>query len=120
MNWSLAAVAVLSLALSSPVSADDHAKKGGGAQTFLVTTTHTPEQCLAALDEMAAKDPKMLGHMEWGCKAGDHTGYAFVQAKDEKAALDKLPPTNRGTAKATPVTKFTPAQLKSIHEKMGK
>ncbi len=120
MRWSFVAAAVLSLALSSAARADEHAKSGGDAKTYLVTTTHTPEQCLAALDELAAKDPKMLGKMEWGCMSGDHTGYAFVQAKDEKAALEQLPATNRASAKAVAVTKFTPAQLKAIHEKMGK
>ena len=117
MKWSVAVAALVALSLSVPARAED---KGGGNNTYLVTTTHTPEQCLAALDEMAAKDPKLLSKMEWGCKSGDHSGYAFVEAKDEKAALAQLPETNRATAKAIAVTKFSPAQLKAIHEKMGK
>lgn len=117
MKWPVAVVALIALSLSVPARAED---KGGGHNTYLVTTTHTPEQCLAALDEMAAKEPKLLSKMEWGCKSGDHSGYAFVQAKDEKAALAQLPEANRAGAKAVAVTKFTPAQLKAIHEKMGK
>jgi hypothetical protein len=117
MKWSVAVAALVALSLSVPVRAED---KGGGNHTYLVTTTHTPEECLAALDEMAAKDPKLLSKMEWGCKSGDHSGYAFVEAKDEKAALAQLPEANRATAKAVAVTKFTPAQLKAVHEKMGK
>ena len=117
MYRTLAIVALFTFALPPPARAEE---KKGGTGTYLVTTTHTPEQCLAALDEMASKDPKMLGKMEWGCKSGDHTGYAFVQAKDEQAAIAQLPEANRANAKAVAVTKFTPAQLKVIHEKMGK
>jgi hypothetical protein len=120
MKWPIAVAALLSLSLAPPARAAESAKSKGGMQTYLVTTTHTPEQCLAALDEVAAKEPKMLDKIEWGCNSGDHTGYAFVQAKDEHAALEKLPETNRATAKAVPVTKFTRAQLKAIHDKMGK
>jgi predicted exporter len=87
-------------------------------KTFLVTTTHTPQQCLSALDEMAQKNEKLLSTMEWGCKSGDHTGYAFVSARSEQEALAKLPEANRATAKAVPVTKFTPKQLKKIHADM--
>lgn len=117
MKWPIAVAALVALTVSQPARAED---KGGGKNTYLVTTTHTPEQCLAALDEMAAKEPKLLSKMEWGCKAGDHTGYAFVQAKDENAALAQLPEANRAAAKAVAVTKFSPAQLKAIHEKMNK
>jgi len=96
------------------------ARAASAKHTYLVTTTHTPEQCLAALDEMAAKNKKMLSQVEWGCKGGDHTGYAFVEAADSKAALAGLPEANRATAKAVEVTKFTPDQLKKIHKDMGK
>lgn len=120
MKWPIAVAASLALSLPSLAFAGEGAKPTKGAQMYLLTTTHTPEQCLAALDEMAAKNAKLLGHMEWGCGAGDHSGYAFVQAKDEQAAVAQLPPTNRATAKAVAVTKFTPAQLKAIHEKMAK
>ncbi len=92
----------------------------GSKHDYFVTTTHTPEQCLAALDEMAAKNKKLLSSVEWGCKSGDHTGYVFVQAADEKEALAKLPEVNRASAKAVMVTKFTPEDLKKIHKTMGK
>lgn len=69
---------------------------------------------------MAAKDKVLLAKMDWGCMSGDHTGYVIVQAADEKAALAKLPEANRATATAEMVTKFTPEQIKKIHEKMDK
>lgn len=116
----LSILGALLLLPAGSASAAEKAAKGGGNQTYLVTTTHTPEQCLQALDEMAAKNKKMLGNMEWGCKSGDHTGYAFVKAASEEQALAQLPETNRATAKAVMVTKFTPEQLAAIHKQMGK
>ncbi len=104
-------IACVALFIAMPAAPAD------GGKRYLITTTHTPEQCLAALDEMAAENKALLDKMQWGCKSGDHTGYAFVDAADEKAALAMVPPANRATAKATMVTKFTPEQLKKIHEK---
>lgn len=87
---------------------------------YLVTTTHAPDQCLAALDEMAAKARKTLSKMQWGCEAGDHTGYMFVDAADQESALEGLPPSARARAKAIEVTRYTPRQLRAIHAKMSK
>jgi len=112
----LASIAVAAALCLVPTGAE----AGQGKSTFLVTTTHTPEQCLAALDEMGAKNKKLLSQMEWGCKAGDHTGYAFLQAADGQAAMGMLPEKNRATAKAVKVTKYTPKQLAEIHKMMGK
>jgi hypothetical protein len=106
----------LALSAGGSALADDH--KDSATKNFLVTTTHTPEQCLAALDEMAQKNAKLLSKVEWGCASGDHTGYVFISAKTEQEALSKLPEANRATARAVQVTTFTPQQLKSIHAKM--
>lgn len=107
--------AVTALLLSSGAQAAEKAK-GAASQRYLVTTTHTPEQCLAALDEMAAKDKKLLARTEWGCVAGDHTGWVLVD--DDKAAIARLPEANRATAKAIEVVVFTPQQLQEIHKKV--
>ncbi len=106
------------LLLAGGAQAAEKASKAEAKKTFLVTTTHTPEQCLAALDEMAAKNKKLLSKVEWGCKSGDHTGYIFLEAADEKAAVAQLPETNRVNAKAVMVTKFTPEELREIHKMM--
>jgi hypothetical protein len=113
-----AVVAAMGLFAYSAVA--DDAAPAGSKKTYLLTTTHTPEQCLAALDEMASKDKELLAKMDWGCMSGDHTGYAIVTASDEKTAIGMLPPANRVTAKAEMVTKFTPEQIQAIHKKMGK
>jgi hypothetical protein len=109
-------VVTLTLAAGGSALSDGHTDPG--TRNFLVTTTHTPEKCLAALDEMAQKDQELLSKIEWGCRSGDHTGYVFISAKTEQEALSKLPEANLATARAEQVTRFTPQQLRSIHATM--
>jgi hypothetical protein len=51
--------------------------------------------------------------------AGDHTGYAVIEAKDEAAARAMLPPSLKDV-RLVNVTKFTREQIKSFHKKMNK
>lgn len=85
-------------------------------EKFQVVSSHTPENCLKVLDEVSAKNPKLLSKFDWGCMAGDHTGYAVVEAKDEAAARAMLP-AGMQDAKIVKLNKFTTAQIKSFHEK---
>ena len=85
-------------------------------EKFQIVSTHTPENCLKVLDEVSAKTPRLLGKFEWGCMAGDHTGYAVVEAKDEAAARAMLP-AGMQDAKTVKLNKFTTEQIKSFHEK---
>lgn len=114
----LSAVAAM-LLVAGTARAGDKAAKAAGDKTYFVTTTHTPEQCLSVLDDMAAQNKKLLSTTEWGCSSGDHTGYAFVQAASEDQALAQLPESSRASAKAVMVAKFTPEQLAKIHKAMA-
>lgn len=87
-------------------------------ERFLIISPHTPDQCLKALDEVEAKSPKLLAKMDWGCMAGDHTGYVEVQAANEEAARDMLPENARSAAKIVKLNKFTAEQIKQFHAKM--
>lgn len=80
---------------------------------FLIISPHTPEECMAALEQ--AETLGSLSKFEWGCKSGDHTAYAFVQAASAEDALKLVPANVRAQAKAVKVTKFTPAEIKSMH-----
>jgi hypothetical protein len=83
---------------------------------FFVMASHTPEECLKTLDEVSAKSSKLLGKFDWGCMAGDHTGYATFEAKDE-AAVKAMLPAGMKDAKIVKLNKFTPEQIKMFHEK---
>lgn len=113
----LAIAAITCVGLSAPLFAGEHptATKPGMAK-FLVESPHTPEECLAALDKMAVT-PGTLAKFDWGCMAGDHTGYAIVDAANESAALESIPASMRSGAKAIKLNKFTPEQIKAFHQK---
>ena len=64
---------------------------------YLIETPHKTEDCLKALDEELAKGPEVLGKFDYGCMAGDHTGYAIIDAKTHEDAV-KIVPTFRRTA----------------------
>lgn len=115
MIWTaVASVFVLGLVL--PASAGSAASSAGGDK-YLVMMPHTPEECLKALDDTAARSPKLLADMDWGCMSGDHTGYVTVKAKSEEAAKAMLPESQRAKAKVVKLNKFTQEQIKSFHTK---
>ena len=84
---------------------------------YLIETPHKAEDCLKALDEELALGTKVLGKFEYGCMAGDHTGYAIIDAKTREDALKIVPTFLQSGAKIVEVAKFTPAMIRSFHQK---
>ena len=82
---------------------------------YHVESPHTKEECLSDLDAMA-EQPEMLKKFEWGCMAGDHTGYAVLEAGSEQEARNMLPGAVRARARISEVSKITPEQIKSFHQ----
>ena len=111
-RMSIVSVAAL-LAVFSPTLRAHAADKS----EYLIVSPHTPEECLAVLDTYVAQDKKALAKMDWGCMAGDHTGYMKVTAESEQAALALLPEKQRASAKAVKLNKFTPEEIKGFHAK---
>lgn len=85
---------------------------------YMIATPHTPEECLKVLDEELAKGKDILDKFEFGCKGGDHTGYALVDANTRNDALNKYVPTFiQEKARIVEVGKYTPEMIKSFHSK---
>ncbi len=85
---------------------------------FMIESPHKPEECLKALDEELAKGKEVLDKFEFGCKAGDHTGYALVDSNTRNEALTKYVPSFiQEKARIVEVGKFTPDMIKSFHAK---
>ena len=89
-----------------------------GKSKYFVKTTHTPEQCLSALEEISKTDPKLISKFQWACKSGDHTGYAILEGDSESGVMNKLPPSARSNAKIQKVDNFTPEQIAAMHKQM--
>jgi hypothetical protein len=84
--------------------------------SFLVSSPHTAEECLATLDEIAASSKDALDNWYWGCKDGDHTGYEIVKASSKDAALKTVPENLSAKAKAVKIDKLTAEQVASFHK----
>ncbi len=86
---------------------------------YLVIAPHNPDQCLASLDAVEAmpNGAQELAKWEWGCMSGDHTGYLIVAAASPDDALKHVPMAERATARVVKLNRFTPAEIKSFHEK---
>ena len=83
---------------------------------FLSESPHTKEECLQALDGLVEQGPGVLEQYQFGCMAGDHTGWATVEANSEAEAREKVPAVVRGKARVVPVSKITAEQVRSFHE----
>ena len=83
---------------------------------YIVESRHTEEECLKALDEILAKGADTLGKFEWGCKSGDHTGYAFIDAENESKVRSMIPQFLSEKTRVVQVGKFTPQEIKSFHK----
>jgi len=86
-----------------------------GKDRYLVIAPHTAENCLAVLDDINRQEADLLKKIDWGCAAGDHTGYVAVDAESADAALNTLPGKAREGAKAVKLVKFSPQQIRQFH-----
>ena len=84
---------------------------------YLIETSHTPEECLQALDQVLDRGPDILAKFDWGCMAGDHTGWAVIEAESKSGVREKVPPSIVDKARIVEVGKFTPEQIRSFHDK---
>lgn len=98
------------------IAAKEKAAGGTNMSRYLIISPHTAEECLAALDDIAAKGKDELAKWDWGCGTGDHTGYCVVEAASKDAALMMVPQAERAKAKVIGLNKFTIEQIKSFHE----
>ena len=84
---------------------------------YAIQTPHTPDECVKALDEQLAKGPDVLKQFYYGCKKGDHTGYAIVDAKSNTDARNIVPSFLLNRSRIMEVDVFTPEVIRSLHTK---
>jgi hypothetical protein len=84
---------------------------------YLIASRHTEEECTRALDATLAKGTGILDKFVFGCKDGDHTGYAIVDVKSLSDALALVPDFLQEYACVTKVEKLSPADIRSLHKK---
>ena len=75
-------------------------------QKFLIISPHTHEECTMVIKQTLAIG--YLTHFYWGCKSGDHTGYAMIDAENANEALLSIPTIIRNKGKAIGIVQFDP------------
>lgn len=84
---------------------------------YVLAAPHSPEECLEDLDKMSAEAPDILNKFVWGCAKGEHKGWAYMEAESKEELVAALPKSLQGKIKVIEVSKLTPEQIKSFHEK---
>lgn len=75
-------------------------------QKFMIISPHTHEECTVVIKQTLAIG--YLTHFWWGCKSGDHTGYAMIEADSPEEALLSIPTMIRKKGRAIGVIQFDP------------
>ena len=78
-------------------------------QKFLVISPHDHEECTRVIKLTLAIG--YLTHFYWGCKSGDHIGYAMIDAESEKEALLSIPTVIRNKGRAIGIVQFDPKDV---------
>lgn len=74
----------------------------------MVLSTHTAEDCRAAVKYFREYHAGFLTHFEWGCYDNDHTAYAIIEAENHEQARMAVPPLFRNKTKVVKLTTFNP------------
>ena len=83
---------------------------------FLIEIPHnaTKTDCLRELNAYLQAGAHYLTHAGWGCLANDHRAVLEVDVTDESEAKMLVPPFARNKAKVTPISRFTPEQIREM------
>jgi len=84
---------------------------------YFITSKHGPQECLRVLDEELKKGN--LDKFVYGCKGGDHTGYAIVDVKSISEALSLVPDFLQEKTCVSKVDKITLGEIKTLHAKVA-
>jgi hypothetical protein len=77
---------------------------------YIIVSPHTDEECTQVVKDVGAMG--YLTHFDWGCKGGEHTAWAIIEADNPAEALLSVPPSVRRLARAVKVVKFGPQEAK--------
>ena len=84
-------------------------------ERFLVAAPHTAHDCVDALKQVVAIG--FLTHFEWGCKEGNHTGWAIIEAENAAEAMMAVPTGQRHSASVVKLHRFSVSEIEKMHAK---
>lgn len=83
---------------------------------YLVEVTHTKRECVWALKQLLDAGPEFLARFDWGCKDGEHVGWALLDADSKFAAQEIVPRVMRAKTRIVQLNQFTPEQVLASHD----
>ena len=81
---------------------------------YIVIIPHTLEECKQSLKQIESIGT--ITHFEWGCKDGDHTGWAMIEADSKAEAMLSVPTIQRRKARVIKLNRFEPEDVRGMHE----
>ena len=82
---------------------------------FMIQLPHegTRAACIRAILAIEKHGSHLLTNMDWGCKAGTHTGWVIVEVGNRQEALQLVPPEARQIAVIVELNRFTKDEMES-------
>jgi hypothetical protein len=82
---------------------------------FIIQLPHGADRkaCIRAIQAIEKHGSHLLTNMDWGCKAGVHTGWVIVEVESRQEALQLVPPEARQTAVVVELNRFTKEEMAS-------
>ncbi len=80
---------------------------------YLVQLTHGDDHiaCVKALETIERYGAHLLTHLNWGCRAGTHSGWLIDEFTSHDEAMQIVPPQFREEARIVEVEQFSKDQI---------
>ena len=79
---------------------------------YLIVSPHTEQGCKNSV--VAVESIGFITHFDWGCKDGEHCGWAIVEADSKSEALLSVPSFDRPNARAIRLAKFSVQDVRNM------
>ena len=83
---------------------------------YVIEVPHTGPECIQSLNKIVEWGMHLLHHAWFGCAVGVHSCWLQLEVDSEAEALGVLPPAIRKHARIVEVQKFTPDQIRALHQ----
>jgi len=83
---------------------------------YLIELTHEDEYqgCVKTLKSIEKYGAHLLTHLDWGCKAGTHSGWLIVEVGSRGEVIQMVPPVFRQEVRVVELNKFTRDDISSL------
>ena len=83
---------------------------------YLIETRHSPRECIWAAHQHTDDYGAFIARFAWGCKDGEHCGWAIVEAVTKFAAQALVPRPLHPMTRIVELNQFTPEEGRAFHE----